>query len=141
MRHYEIVLLIHPDQSNQVSTMTKRYEALVTKGGGQVHRLEDWGRRSLTYPIKNIHKAHYVLLNIETDEPTLKELTSSFRFNDAVIRSLVLKCSSAITEPSPMLKAKGTASEEFSAPSFIEESRETVVFEEPAEIITQIEEE
>jgi len=106
MRHYEIVLLVHPDQSAQVSTMLKRYEALITKNGGKIHRQEDWGRRSLSYPIKNVHKAHFVLLNVEIDDATLKELTNSFRFNDAVIRNLVLHCQAAITEPSPMIKSK-----------------------------------
>ena len=106
MRHYEIVLLVHPDQSTQVSTMIKRYETLITKNGGKIHRLEDWGRRQLAYPIKNIHKAHYLLLNVETDDATLGELTNSFRFNDAIVRSLVLKRSAAITEPSAMVKTK-----------------------------------
>jgi len=140
MRHYEIVLLIHPDQSNQVSTMTKRYETLVTKNGGQVHRLEDWGRRQLTYPIKGIHKAHYVLLNLETDEATLKELTTSFRFNDAVIRNLVLKCDQAITEPSPMMKLKASGSEETSSAPVFAEPKEVAAFEAPVENIAQIEE-
>jgi len=106
MRHYEIVLLVHPDQSTQVPTMIKRYETLITKHGGQIHRQEDWGRLQLSYPIKNVHKAHYILLNIESDEATLNELTNSFRFNDAIIRSLVLKRAAAITEPSPMVKKK-----------------------------------
>jgi len=115
MRHYEIVLLIHPDQSAQVSTMIKRYQTLITNNGGQVHRFEDWGRRQLAYPLKGIHKAHYVLLNIETNDATLKELTNSFRFNDAIIRNIVLKQDAAITEVSPVVKAKSSVVESVEA--------------------------
>lgn len=106
MRHYEIVLLIHPDQSEQVNAMLDRYKATIKDGGGKIHRLEDWGRRQLAYPINKIHKAHYILLNIECDQKVLEELTTAFRFNDAVIRDLVLKREVAITEPSPMMKVQ-----------------------------------
>ncbi|MCL5260560.1 MAG: 30S ribosomal protein S6 [Gammaproteobacteria bacterium] len=105
MRHYEIVFLVHPDQSEQVPSMIQRYEALVKSGGGQIHRLEDWGRRQLAYPINKVHKAHYVLMNVECDNNTLKEINNNFRFNDAIIRSLVLACKEAITTPSPMMRS------------------------------------
>ncbi|MBI5451230.1 MAG: 30S ribosomal protein S6 [Gammaproteobacteria bacterium] len=104
MRHYEIVFLVHPDQSPQVPAMIERYRATITGKGGVIHRLEDWGRRQLSYPISKVHKAHYVLMNIECDGDTLKELTNAFRFNDAVIRNLVVSCDEAVTEQSPMLK-------------------------------------
>lgn len=104
MRHYEVVFLVHPDQSEQVPAMIDRYKAMIDKGGGRIHRLEDWGRRQLTFPIQKAHKAHYVLMNIECASPTLDELRSAFKFNDAVIRSIVLKREEAITEPSPILK-------------------------------------
>jgi len=106
MKHYEIVFLVHPDQSEQVPHMIDRYKSMIAAGNGQVHRLEDWGRRQLAYPILKIHKAHYVLMNIECDGETLNELQSAFRFNDAVIRNLVIARKKAITEPSPMLKTK-----------------------------------
>ncbi len=106
MRHYEIVFLVHPDQSEQVPAMIERYQSQITGNGGTVHRLEDWGRRLLAYPINKIHKAHYVLMNIECDAETLKQLTEGFRFNDAVIRNLVVKMNNAVTEPSPLLKSK-----------------------------------
>ncbi|HVV67894.1 MAG TPA: 30S ribosomal protein S6 [Gammaproteobacteria bacterium] len=102
MKHYEIVLLIHPDQSDQVPAMVKRYKAVVKDSGGQVHRFEDWGRRQLAYPINKIHKAHYLLFNIECDKKALDELTTAFRYNDAVLRNLVLNRDDAVTEPSPM---------------------------------------
>ena len=105
MRHYEVVFLVHPDQSEQVPGMIERYTASIKEAGGAVHRLEDWGRRQLAYPINKIHKAHYVLMNIECDQKSLDELNSAFRFNDAVIRSLVVRRESAITEQSPMAKA------------------------------------
>lgn len=104
MRHYEIVFLVHPDQSDQVSSMIKRYKTLIKQNEGTIHRLEDWGRRQLAYPIDNVHKAHYVLMNIECDKPTIDELENSFRFNDAVIRNLILKKDEAVTDPSPMMK-------------------------------------
>jgi small subunit ribosomal protein S6 len=104
MRHYEIVFLVHPDQSEQVPAMVERYQGMITAGGGAVHRFEDWGRRQLTYPIAKVHKAHYVLMNIECDAKTLAELEGSFRFSDAVIRHLTTRQDAAITEPSPMAK-------------------------------------
>jgi small subunit ribosomal protein S6 len=112
MRHYEIVFLVHPDQSEQVSAMIERYKGMITAGEGKLHRLEDWGRRQLAYPISKVHKAHYVLMNIEADQKTLDELTGAFRFSDAVLRHLVVNMDSAVTEPSPMAKA---ADEEGSA--------------------------
>jgi small subunit ribosomal protein S6 len=105
MRHYEIVFLVHPDQSEQVPAMLERYKTLISAGGGLVHRVEDWGRRQLTFPITKVHKAHYLLMNIETDQKTLGELTGAFRFSDAVLRHLVVKMDGAVTEPSPMARA------------------------------------
>ena len=109
MRHYEVVFLVHPDQSEQVRAMVDRYRTLIESGGGVIHRLEDWGRRQLAYPINKVHKAHYVLMNIECSAQILNELTNAFRFNDAVIRNLVIKRDEAITEPS--LLAKSTEDE------------------------------
>jgi small subunit ribosomal protein S6 len=106
MRHYEIVFLVHPDQSEQVPAMIDRYKGMIAAGNGKVHRLEDWGRRQLAYPIAKVHKAHYVLLNIECDQKTLDELIGAFRFSDAVLRHLVTKVETALTEPSPMAKAE-----------------------------------
>lgn len=106
MRHYEIVFLVHPDQSEQVPAMVERYRGIITAAGGAVHRFEDWGRRQLAYPIAKVHKAHYVLMNVECDKPTLDELTGSFRFSDAVIRHLVISVPGAMTEPSPMARAE-----------------------------------
>jgi small subunit ribosomal protein S6 len=106
MRHYEIVFLVHPDQSEQVPAMIDRYKALIEADGGKVHRLEDWGRRQLAYPIENLAKAHYVMLNIEVGQNALNELESGFRFNDAVLRHLVVKRDEADTEPSFILKSK-----------------------------------
>ena len=106
MRHYEVVFLVHPDQSEQVPAMIERYKALVENGNGKVHRLEDWGRRQLAYPIQNLVKAHYVLFNIEVDQPVLAELTEAFRFNDAVLRHLVIKRDGADTEMSLIMKSK-----------------------------------
>ncbi|MCQ8117608.1 30S ribosomal protein S6 [Methylomonas sp. MO1] len=100
MRHYEIVFLVHPDQSAQVPAMIERYKSTVEEAAGKIHRLEDWGRRHLAYPIKKIHKAHYVLMNIECDQATLEELESGFRFNDAILRSQTLAQKAAVTEPS-----------------------------------------
>jgi small subunit ribosomal protein S6 len=104
MRHYEIVFIVHPDQSEQVPAMVERYKALVAAHSGQIHRLEDWGRRQLAYPIQKMHKAHYVLMNIECDNVTLNELEHGFKFNDAVLRHLTVKMKRAITTPSPMMK-------------------------------------
>lgn len=106
MRHYEIVFLVHPDQSEQVPAMIERYRSTIESAGGRIHRLEDWGRRQLAYPIHKVHKAHYVLMNIECGKETLEELTSAFRFNDAVLRNLVIARKEAITEPSPLAKSK-----------------------------------
>ncbi len=104
MRHYEIVILVHPDQSEQVPAMIERYQSIVTSNKGIIHRLEDWGRRLLAYPINKVHKAHYVLMNIECDNDSLKQLAEAFRFNDAVIRNLVIKKNKAVTQPSPLFK-------------------------------------
>lgn len=106
LRHYEIVFLVHPDQSEQVPAMVERYKAMVEGDSGVVHRLEDWGRRQLAYPINKVHKAHYVLMNIECSGTTLDELKSAFRFNDAVIRNLILKRDEAVTEQSALAKAR-----------------------------------
>jgi len=109
MRHYEIVFLVHPDQSEQVPAMVDRYKALVESNGGKIHRLEDWGRRQLAYPINKIHKAHYVLMNIECDQDVRDEIETAFRFNDAVIRNLILKRDEAITDMSILAKSKDEA--------------------------------
>jgi len=106
MRHYEIVFLVHPDQSEQVPAMIERYRSMIDAGNGVVHRQEDWGRRQLAFQINKIHKAHYVLMNIECSQDTLSELESAFKFNDAVIRWLTLKKKEAVTESSPMMKEK-----------------------------------
>jgi small subunit ribosomal protein S6 len=106
MRHYEIVLLVHPDQSEQVPAMLDRYRSVVETRGGAVHRQEDWGRRQLSYPIGKVHKAHYLLLNIEANNEAMRELTSAFRFSDAVLRNLVIKRDEAITEPSAIAIAR-----------------------------------
>ncbi len=106
MRHYEVVFLVHPDQSEQVNAMIDRYRSMIEGNGGQIHRLEDWGRRQLAYPIIKVHKAHYVMMNIEVNAATLNELVSAFRFNDAVLRHLVIGREKALTEPSLMAKAK-----------------------------------
>ncbi|MBL8200705.1 MAG: 30S ribosomal protein S6 [Chromatiales bacterium] len=105
MRHYEIVFLVHPDQSEQVPAMVERYRAMITTGGGQVHRLEDWGRRQLAHSINKVHKAHYVLMNVECDQATLAELVGAFRFSDAVLRHLVMGRDDAVSEPSPLVKS------------------------------------
>jgi len=104
MRHFEMVFIVHPDQSEQVSAMIERYRNLVTGGNGKVHRVEDWGRRQLVYPIQKVHKAHYVLMNVECDQTVLDELEHAFKFNDAVLRHLTVKRTSAVSEPSPMMK-------------------------------------
>jgi small subunit ribosomal protein S6 len=110
MRHYEVVFIVHPDQSEQVPAMIERYKGLVTGSGGQLHRLEDWGRRQLAYPIQKVHKAHYVLMNIECDNKTLEELEHAFKFNDAVLRHLTMKMKHAVTTPSPMMKEEKSKS-------------------------------
>jgi small subunit ribosomal protein S6 len=110
MRHYEIVFIVHPDQSEQVPAMVERYKALVTARAGVIHRLEDWGRRQMAYPIQKVHKAHYVLMNIECDRETLGELEHAFKFNDAVLRHLNIKVDKAVTTPSPMMKEEKSRS-------------------------------
>ena len=112
MRHYEIVFIVHPDQSEQVPQMVERYKNVIAGRQGTVHRLEDWGRRQLTYPIAKIHKAHYVLMNIECDNETLTELEHSFKFSDAVLRHLTVKMAKAITTPSPMMREEKSKSTE-----------------------------
>jgi len=116
MRHYEIVFMVHPDQSEQVPGMIERYSQAIEKDGGKIHRLEDWGRRQLAYPIDKIHKAHYVLLNVEADQAAIDELTTNFRYNDAVIRNMVLRTDEAVTEESPILKAEKESRERRSRP-------------------------
>ncbi len=104
MRHYEIVFIVHPDQSEQVPAMIERYKNMVTEAKGSIHRLEDWGRRQLAYPINKIHKAHYVLMNVECTPEVIEEIETAFRFNDAVLRHLTIKTKHAVTEASPMMK-------------------------------------
>lgn len=111
LRHYEVVFLVHPDQSEQVPAMIERYSNLITGRKGKIHRLEDWGRRPLAYPINKIMKAHYVLMNIECDQATVDELSDNFRYNDAVIRNMVLRTNRAITEPSSVAREKDGRSE------------------------------
>ncbi len=110
MRHYEIVFIVHPDQSEQVPQMVERYKNVVSARKGAVHRLEDWGRRQLTYPIQKVHKAHYVLMNIECDNETLAELEHSFKFSDAVLRHLIVQMPKAVTTPSPMMREEKSKS-------------------------------
>jgi small subunit ribosomal protein S6 len=119
MRHYELVFLVHPDQSEQVPGMIERYSNMITQGGGNVHRVEDWGRRQLAYPINKIHKAHYILLNIECTKEVLDEINTAFRFNDAVLRNLIMGRKKADTGESPIMKVEN-------------ESRERKVREEPS---------
>lgn len=123
MRHYEIVFLVHPDQSEQVPSMIERYKAMIVKNKGKIHRAEDWGRRHLAYPINKVFKAHYVLMNVECDDKSIAELTASFKFNDAVIRNLVLRRKEAITIPSPMM-AKESKEEEKEEETVIKETME-----------------
>lgn len=123
MRHYEVVFLVHPDQSEQVPAMIERYRALIQADGGQIHRLEDWGRRQLAYPIQKIHKAHYVMMNIECSQNALAELNDAFRFNDAVIRDMVIKMDAAETEPSFMMKEEEQRPRRSSADEGSDESR------------------
>ena len=110
MRHYEVVFIVHPDQSEQVPAMIERYRTSITGKNGRIHRLEDWGRRQLAYPIAKVHKAHYVLMNIEVDKDTLDELEHAFKFNDAVLRHLIVKMSGAVTSPSPMMREEKSRS-------------------------------
>ncbi|HFT4719971.1 TPA: 30S ribosomal protein S6 [Pseudomonas aeruginosa] len=117
MRHYEIVFLVHPDQSEQVGGMVERYTKAIEEDGGKIHRLEDWGRRQLAYAINNVHKAHYVLMNVECSAKALAELEDNFRYNDAVIRNLVMRRDEAVTEQSEMLKAEESRSERRERPN------------------------
>jgi small subunit ribosomal protein S6 len=110
MRHYEIVFIVHPDQSEQVPAMVERYKGVIAARNGTVHRLEDWGRRQLTYPIQKVHKAHYVLMNIECDLETLAELEHSFKFSDAVLRHLIINMTKPVTAPSPMMREEKSKS-------------------------------
>lgn len=141
MRHYEIVFLVHPDQSDQVPAMIDKYKAVIDADGGTVHRLEDWGRRQLAYPINKIHKAHYVLMNIECGAAALEEIETAFRFNDAVLRNMVIRAKEAVTEPSPLAKSKEEESarerrtervEAKAAPAAEEASAEETLAEEAA---------
>jgi small subunit ribosomal protein S6 len=132
MRHYEVVFMVHPDQSEQVPGMIDRYRSIIETKAGKIHRLEDWGRRQLAYPIQKLHKAHYVLMNIECDGEALSELENAFRFNDAVLRNMVITCKRAITEPSPL--AKSSEEREESAPRASEEEPEAEAEAEVAEI-------
>ncbi|GAB57821.1 MULTISPECIES: 30S ribosomal protein S6 [Rheinheimera] len=106
MRHYEIVFMVHPDQSEQVPGMIERYTGAIKEAGGAIHRLEDWGRRQLAYPIQKLHKAHYVLMNVEAPQTVIDELETNFRYNDAVLRNLIMRTDGAIVEPSPMAKVR-----------------------------------
>lgn len=110
MRHYEVVFIVHPDQSEQVPAMIERYRTMISGNKGTIHRLEDWGRRQLAYPINKIHKAHYVLMNIECNQETLDELEHGFKFNDAVLRHLTFSTKAAVTDPSPMMKEEKSKS-------------------------------
>jgi small subunit ribosomal protein S6 len=110
VRHYEIVFIVHPDQSEQVPAMVERYKGVISARSGIVHRLEDWGRRQLTYPLQKVHKAHYVLMNIECDQETVDELNNSFKFSDAVLRHLIVKMTKPVTDPSPMMKEEKSKS-------------------------------
>lgn len=130
MRHYEIVFLVHPDQSEQVPGMIERYTGLIKDSGGQVHRLEDWGRRHLAYPINKIHKAHYVLMNVECGGEVLDELTHNFRFNDAIIRDMVIRMKEAVTEESPIKAAQARDDRRAAPKRSVEETAEA---QEPAE--------
>ncbi|MCC5827151.1 MULTISPECIES: 30S ribosomal protein S6 [Alkalimonas] len=106
MRHYEIIFMVHPDQSEQVPGMIERYTGSITEAGGTVHRLEDWGRRQLAYPIEKLHKAHYVLMNVEAPQNVIDDLETTFRFNDAVLRNMIMRTNGAVVEPSPMAKVR-----------------------------------
>jgi len=117
MRHYEIVFIVHPDQSEQVPAMIERYKSLVSARQGNIHRIEDWGRRQMAYPIQKVHKAHYVLMNIECDGETLAEIENAFKFNDAVLRHLTIKMKAAVLTPSPMMKEEKSRSLNPNAPS------------------------
>jgi small subunit ribosomal protein S6 len=123
MRHYEVVFIVHPDQSEQVPGMVERYRQMVAGRSGKVHRLEDWGRRQLAFPLQKVHKAHYVLMNVECDGETLDELDHAFKFNDAVLRHLIVKMDGAVTAPSPMMKEEKSRS--LTAPASAPAAEET----------------
>ena len=125
MRHYEIVFLVHPDQSEQVPAMIERYRGIIEAAEGKVHRLEDWGRRQLAYPINKIHKAHYVMMNVECGQEPIEELESAFRFNDAVIRNLVMRMNKAYTEASPLAKGAEDSEERPRRDDSSDDSRES----------------
>ena len=133
MRHYEIVFMVHPDQSEQVPGMIERYSATIQKDGGTVHRLEDWGRRQLAYPISKIHKAHYVLMNVEASNDALEELTTTFRYNDAVIRNLVIRRDEPVTDESFIMKAEKESRERKSRYEERKAAEAPVAEEAPAE--------
>lgn len=140
MRHYEIVFMVHPDQSDQVSSMVERYTTGIQKDGGQVHRLEDWGRRQLAYPINKIHKAHYVLMNVEASNEAMEELTTTFRYNDAVIRNLVIRRNEPVTEESFIMKAEKENRERksrYEERQAAEATRSEATAEAPAETSTE----
>lgn len=124
MRHYEVVFMVHPDQSEQVPGMIDRYTGMIKTSGGTIHRLEDWGRRQLAYPINKIHKAHYVLMNIECDQSVLSELKDAFRYNDAVIRNLIIQANEAVTDPSPLIKGKDEREDRIEEINFEEDALE-----------------
>ena len=132
MRHYEVVFIVHPDQSEQVPAMIERYRTLISTNKGNIHRLEDWGRRQLAYPINKIHKAHYVLMNIECDQETLAELEHGFKFNDAVIRHLTFSTKTAVTDPSPMMKEEKSKSVLSGDAAKTEDKKEAPAKEAPA---------
>ncbi len=123
MRHYEIVFMVHPDQSEQVQGMIERYRQMIEGPGGIIHRLEDWGRRQLAYPINKVHKAHYVLMNVECDSGTLQELESAFRFNDAVMRNLIITQKRAVTEASPLVRMEDRDETPTPSPTLAPETR------------------
>ncbi|MCR8921548.1 30S ribosomal protein S6 [Dasania sp. GY-MA-18] len=123
MRHYEIVFLVHPDQSEQVPSMVERYTQTIESDGGKIHRFEDWGRRQLAYPINKIHKAHYILMNVEASQTAMDELETAFRYNDAVLRNMVIRCDAAVTEESPIMKAEKESRERRN--SRVERTQET----------------
>ena len=136
MRHYEVVFLVHPDQSEQVNAMIDRYRASIEADGGAIHRLEDWGRRQLAYPIQKLHKAHYVLMNIECSTSVLEELNSAFRFNDAVLRSVVISRKEAVTEPSLLAKRPEEKRERDTSADAVETPAAVAAVETPAEVVT-----
>jgi small subunit ribosomal protein S6 len=117
MRHYEIVFMVHPDQSEQVPGMIERYTTILKADGGQIHRLEDWGRRQLAYPIEKLHKAHYVLINAEATPEVVEELETAFRFNDVILRNMIMRTKAAVTEPSPMAKEQAESRDKPARPA------------------------